>query len=61
MVDYGDCEMCKKEIPAGRQMGIVDSAGMSHSYCPDCYKIAVKKEFGEGALGGIIERKDSGF
>jgi len=58
---YGDCETCKKEIPAGKQMGIVDHAGMSHCYCPECYKLAVKKEYGAGAMNGIIERKPSEF
>lgn len=58
---YGDCETCKKEIPAGRQMGIVDEAGLSHCFCPDCYKVAVKKVYGEGALNGIIERKNNSF
>ena len=53
-MEYGKCENCEGDLNKKGFKGMVDGAGLTHFFCPDCYKKALSDEYGESS---IIERK----
>ncbi|GEM_PF-5631692 len=51
---WEECETCKGSLAKIGSRGMVDGAGLTHFFCPECYKKALSDEFGEGK---IIERE----